>query len=205
MKTGSLFLTLLGLITASSSTTVNTITKSGSTKTVPYRTVCSTSQKLVSVTTSITPSKTNALDIPVYTVVPKAYEYCTKFLENCKGGPVTIYDSVKGVPIYTQIECPDLGFSKDDVIATASPNQKSAFDPKELYDLDQIKLTLKENTEYIIHDKTLYCYKKSYTMKPSGFFRNGCSTTFSPVEISTKIVPSVSTTSTKVIPTTITS
>jgi len=168
--------------------TVTTTTKTKATKTlpnnpksIPYTTRCSTEQKLATITTSINGSPT---DVPVYTIVPKSYEHCTKITNVCSSR-VVIYDFMPvETAIFTPIECPSIELSQD-IVAIADPDQINT--PK-------IERTLTpsvqnvNHTEYRIVDKTLYCYDAQYTTARSGGKHiNDCTTTLDPVEIPTEV------------------
>jgi len=108
--------------------TISTVTPTTSTKapkTIPYTTTCSTEKKYATITTSLSGSPT---DVPVYTVVPKLYESCVKYLGKC-GKSQTFYDYVGEVASFAPVTCPDVELSQD-IVAIADPNQENIYIPE---------------------------------------------------------------------------
>ncbi|ORX80521.1 hypothetical protein BCR32DRAFT_300085 [Anaeromyces robustus] len=209
MKASVLLLLLIFLISVVYSLEINDTIKSSSFphKVVPsktYTTQCST-KKTCNIVSTRAPLKSNGSIIPVYTAIPKIYELCTKRDLDCFGNNLPVRRGLKKIS-YIPVECENIEIPKTNnqyVTVIADPNQKDVYIPEDQLVLDSV--IQNNNTEYIIHDKTLHCYKKHYETHRLTY--NMCITTLTPVEI--KINPMTSITSTnvlssKVIPTTTT-
>jgi len=155
-----------------------------SAKSIPYTTTCSTESKMATVTTSVSGIPT---DVPVYTVVPKLYEHCTKYTDVCQHR-VTFYDFImRIVAKYSPITCPNVEPNQE-IVAVADPNQENIYIPQGQVTQGSVQDINVNQTEYFVHENTLYCYEKYYTTDRFGGKRvDDCVTTLEPVEVTTEI------------------
>ncbi|ORX68909.1 hypothetical protein BCR32DRAFT_250294 [Anaeromyces robustus] len=174
MKTGVLFL-LLSIFTSVYSLEVSSIT----TKTLPttaksipttsktlYQTRCSTTTDYSLVSTKV-PLKTVGASIPVYSAVPNISKVCTIGFNGCERMTTLLYGLPCERASYKPLPCKNVELiDNESIVAIGNISQNN------IVLKDEQNLTMRnlhtDHFEYIVHDKTLYCYSKHYTQAKCG-------------------------------------
>jgi len=159
-------------------TTTIPVDSSSSSTSDEYFTECDTLKSYTTVTTTLnSPTETDALNVPIYTLVPKTYELCIKEKKSCEADNSEAFMEKVS---YFQINCPLQYIDGENIIAVSDPYESDLHFYDEFNNDSSMGV---DHKEYYILDKVLYCFEKEYRKINVYSGRKLCTTTLDPVEI----------------------